>query len=157
MFILLNGTWKDKIKSVNLDWRREVGWSHKRRGEIRWSLKRRERPAGHSSKYVVCVFRPSHYYTKRFPATEERYARTLSDCIPITQSSPSKIKNVDFIFIYLRVFRCLSCSSIYAKNVYRANVSLHKTPATRSNNTVSPSGEPGSWKSLCKRLTDFIS
>ena len=48
----------------------------KERGESCWSLKQ-------TCHLPVCVLRPSHYFTKRVPATEERYARSLSDCIPI--------------------------------------------------------------------------
>ena len=81
-----HGTWRDNIRSVILDRRQRSGWSLKRRGEIRLSFKWRERPAGYSSKHVVCVLQPSHYSTKRVPATEERYVRTLSDCIPTSHN-----------------------------------------------------------------------
>ena len=52
---------KENIRSVISDWR--------------------QRPAGHSSRPVsspVRVLRPSHYSTKKVPATEERYVRSLS-------------------------------------------------------------------------------
>ena len=67
-------------------------------GKNRWSLKRKERPAGHSSRPVMCVLRPLHYFRKRVLASEERYARTLSDCIPITHNR-RRIKNINYIFI----------------------------------------------------------
>ena len=54
------------------------------KAEICWSLKQRRRSAGHSSKPVgspVCVLRPTHYFTKKVSAIEERHVRTLSDCV----------------------------------------------------------------------------
>ena len=69
------------------------------KAEIRWSLKRKGRYAGLSSEGrdtlvtqadlsapPVCVLQPSHYFTKRVPSTEEKHARTLSDCIPTTNN-----------------------------------------------------------------------
>ena len=68
--------------------------------ETRWSLK-------HICQLLVCVLRPPHYFTKRVPATEERYVRTLSDCIPTSYTSQPKNKNINFMFIYLRVLSLL--------------------------------------------------
>ena len=59
--------------------RRSPSWSLKRRGETRWSLKQ-------TYQLLLCVLRTSHYFTERVPATEERYVRTLSDCIPTTHN-----------------------------------------------------------------------
>ena len=106
-----------EYKVCNFGLKAEIQWSLKRRGrgslvsqakgENHWSLKQ-------TCQLLVCVLRLSHYFTKRVLATEERYMRILSDCIPTyTQSSPSKNKNINYIFIYLRVFRCLSSGSIY--------------------------------------------
>ena len=76
------------------------------KGETRWSLKQ-------TCQILVRVLRPPNYFTKRVPATEERYVRTLSDCVPTyTQSSPSKNKNINYMCIYLRVLHCLSSSAI---------------------------------------------
>ena len=62
----------------------EIQWSRKRKGET-WQL-------------LVCVLRPSHYFTKRVPATDERYVRTLSDCIPTTHNRRCRrIKNRLFV------------------------------------------------------------
>ena len=86
---------RDNIRFVILDWR--------------------QRPTGHSSRPVsspVCVPWMSHYFTKRVPVTEERYVQTLWLYSYFTQTSPSKNRN-NYIFIYLRVFHCLSSSSIY--------------------------------------------
>ena len=59
--------------------------------EIRWSL----------GVPPVCVFRPSHYFTKRFPAREEKYLRTHSDYSFFTQMSSSKNKTINYIlYIY---------------------------------------------------------
>ena len=49
---------------------------------------------------------------KRVPATEEVYVRTLSDCIPTTHNRRRRRIKICYIFIYLRVFRCLSSGSI---------------------------------------------
>ena len=116
MFILQHGTWKDNIRSVNFDWKRDPmvthakGWGplvFQAKGEIRWSLKQ-------TCQLCVRVLRPLHYFTKRVPVTEERYVRTLSDSIPTyTQSSPSKNKNINYTFTYLRIFRYLSSGAIY--------------------------------------------
>ena len=91
----------------------EIQWSLKRRGEVCWSLKRRERPAGHSSRPVIssCVFSGRRTTSQK---GSPRYVRTLSNCIPTLHASPSKNKNIDYMVIYLRVLRCLSCGSIYA-------------------------------------------
>ena len=82
MFIFPHGTWEDNIRSVILDWK--------------------QRPTGHSNKYVsspVCVLRPSSYFTKSFPATEERYVRTLSlTLFLLHKTSQSKNKNITYNF-----------------------------------------------------------
>ena len=121
MFILPYGTWKDNIRFVNLDWRGDplitqaktkILWSLKRKRVVRWSLKRRERSSGHPSKHVMSVLRPSLLYTQMVPATAEKYVRTFSDSIPTSHTSPSKNKNINYMFIYLRVHHCLSDGAI---------------------------------------------
>ena len=51
------------------------------------------------------------------PATEERYVRAVSDCISTSHTSPSKNKNINYMFIYLRVFFC-SFSSCVIYDIY---------------------------------------
>ena len=83
MFILPHEPWKCNIRSVLLYWRQRSS-SHSSEGEK--SLKRRERPTGHSSRPVSssCVLPSPHYFTKRVPATGKRYARTLSLSLALT-------------------------------------------------------------------------
>ena len=96
------------------------------KAKTRWPLKRRERsaghsseggrPAGHSSKHVsssVCVLRPSHFFTKKGPRHRRKIlANSFWPYSYFIQASPSQNKNIDYIFIYLRVFHCLSSGSI---------------------------------------------
>ena len=49
------------------------------KGETRWLLKQ-------ICQHFVCVLWPLHYFTKTVPATEERYVRNISDCIPTTHN-----------------------------------------------------------------------
>ena len=104
---------EDNITSVILDWR--------------------QRPAGHSSRSVsfpVCVLRPSHYFTKRVLASEERCVRLYSD---FTRTPPSKNKNINYIFIYLRDHRCWYSGSICnsRKNNCLAKMELRKSEYMR--------------------------
>ena len=80
-FIFLHGTWEDYIRSIILDWK--------------------ERPTGPSSKPVsspMCVLWLLHYFTKRVHATEERYVRTLSDCIPTSHKHRHWRRTMSFSF-----------------------------------------------------------
>ena len=80
------------------------------KAEIRWSLGW----AGQFPPTAVCVRRLSHYFTKTVPATEKMiYANTLWLYSYFTQKSPSKNKNINYSFIYLRVFRCLYSGLIH--------------------------------------------
>ena len=77
------------------------------KGETRWSLKP-------TCQLLVCVLQPSHYFTKRVPHHRRKiYADSLWLYSYYTQSFPSKNKNIDYIFIYLWVFRYLSSGQIY--------------------------------------------
>ena len=107
MLILPYGSSKDNMRSVILDWRkRSSGRSNEgerfagryekgrrplvsqSKGETRWSLTQ-------TCQLLVRVLQPSHYFTKKVSATEERYLRTVSDRITITQLTPSKNKNIN--------------------------------------------------------------
>ena len=106
IFIHLHGTWKDNIRSIILDWRK--------------------RPPGHSSEVVgplvsqanlsasLCVFS-----CRRTPSQKGSQPQKKDMCklyllyFYNTQSSPSKNKNINYIFMHLRVLRCLSSGSIY--------------------------------------------
>ena len=87
---------KDNIRSVILDWR--------------------QRPTGHSSRPAsspMSVLQPSFLYTQKGP----RHRRNIcADSLWLysyfTQTSPSKNKNINDIFIYLCVLRCLSSSTM---------------------------------------------
>ena len=101
----------DYIRSVILDWRkesaREICWKDlqvtQSKEETRWPLKRRGRSAGHSRKPVgspLCVLRPLHYFTKRGPRHRRKiWANSLWLYPYFTQTSPSKNKNINYIFI----------------------------------------------------------
>ena len=99
------GTWKDNVSSVNLDWRRRSTGR----------LSKGDRPAGHSSRPVSysCVF-SGHRTTSQKDPRHRRKKCAMSRLLYSysTQSSPSKNKNINYILIYLRVFRCLSSSPI---------------------------------------------
>ena len=90
------------IRSVNLDWR--------------------QRPAGHSSRPVssLCMF-GSRTTSQKVPHHKRNiYAISLRLYSYYTQSSPSKNKNISYIFIYLRVLPCLSSWTIcdtYSKHI----------------------------------------
>ena len=102
-----------QYKVCNFGLKAEICWSLKRReisagylseeGWIRWSLKRREGPADHSSQPVgfsVCVLRSSFYFTQKGP----HHRRKISaNSLYFTQTSLSKNKNINHIFIYERV------------------------------------------------------
>ena len=92
---------KDNIRSVILDWRRDPV------GETCWSLKQ-------TCQLPMCVLQPSHYFTKRVPRHRRKIcANSLWLYSYYTQSLLSKNKNINYIFIYLRVLRCLSSGMIY--------------------------------------------
>ena len=106
----------------------EIYLSLKWRGEIHWSLKQRERfagrssegkrSAGHSGKPVSspALWMFSGRCTtsqKESPPQKKIFANSLWLYSYYPQSSPSKNKNINYIFKYLRVLRCLSSSWIY--------------------------------------------
>ena len=100
----------------NFELKEEIQWFLKRSGEVCWSHKRRERPTGHSSRPVSssCVFSDRRTTSQKGPRSRRKIcANSLWQYPYYTQSSPSKNENVNYIFVYLQVFRCLSCGSIY--------------------------------------------
>ena len=74
------------------------------KAETHWSLKQ-------TCQLLVSVLRPLHYFTKRVPR-RKICANSLWLYSYNTQSSPTKNKNINYIFIYLRVLRCLCSGSI---------------------------------------------
>ena len=104
-----------KYKVCNFGLKAEIQWSLKRRGEVRRSLKRRERPAGHWSIPVISssVFSGRRTSSQKGPRYKRKIcANSLWLYSYYTQSSPSKNKNMNYIFINLRVLRCLSSGAI---------------------------------------------
>ena len=101
MFILPHGTWKDNIRSVNFDWRKR---SASRSSE--W------RDLQVTRANMSCVFSSRFTISQKVSPGRKICANSLSLYSYYTQSSPSKNKNINYIFIYLRVFRCLSSSSV---------------------------------------------
>ena len=96
--------------------RGEICWLLKWMGEVRWSLEQRERPTGPSSRPVSssCVFCGPRTTSQKGSPPQKKDMCKISDCIPTyTQSSLSKNKDINYIFIYLRVFRCSSSGAVY--------------------------------------------
>ena len=95
------------------------------KAEVRWSLKRRGRSASFSSEgrdplvtqadlsTPLCVFSSRCTTSQKNPRHRRKIcANSLWMYSYYTQSSPSKNENRNYIFIYLRVFRCLSSGTI---------------------------------------------
>ena len=119
---------KRKQKVCNLELKVEIRWSLKRRGKVRWSLKQRgevrwslnrketrclsSRPVSFS-----CVFSGRRTISQKGSQHRRKIgANSLWLYSYYTQSSPSKNKNINYICIYLRVFRCVSSGAIYTWN-----------------------------------------
>ena len=52
----------------------------------------------------VCVLRPSNHSIKRVPAIEERYVRTVSDCIPTSHKRHRRRIRIQIISLYIYEF-----------------------------------------------------
>ena len=95
------------------------------RAETYWSLKQ------------TCVFSGCRNTLQKGPHHRRKVcANSLWLYSYYTQSSPLKNKNIDYIFIYLRVLRCLSSGSIY-----------NRTP---NNSKPSQLGSRIRWLNLCR-------
>ena len=91
------------------------------KAEIHWSLKRRERSAGRSSDgekrptghSSISVSSPAVSLLHKMGCRHRRKICAKSPRLYsyYTQSSTSKYKNINYIYIYLRVFRCLTSGS----------------------------------------------
>ena len=104
-----------QYKVCNFGMKTEIQWSLKRCGEVHWSLRQGERPAGYSSIPVSssCVFSSRHTISQKGSPPQKKDMCELYSYY--TQSSPSKNKYINYIFIYLLVFRYLSsgqCSTV---------------------------------------------
>ena len=114
--------WDSKrwYKVSNFGLKAEIQWSLKWKGEVRWSLKRREKPVGHSRRPVSspCVFTGCRTISQKRSPPHKICANSLWLYSYDTLSSLSKNKNINYIFIYLRVLRCLSSGSIYATLIH---------------------------------------
>ena len=84
--------------------------------ETCWPLKQRGRSTGHSSKSVSsppCMFYGCHTTSQKGSSPQMKIcANSLWLYSYFTQTSPSKNKNINYIFIYLQVFPCLSSGAI---------------------------------------------
>ena len=91
-----------QYKVCNFRLKERFRWLLKRKGDIRLSLKRRGRSASLPRKPVSfpCVFPGRH--------RRKICANSLWLYSYFTQTSPSKNKNINYIFINLQVLRCLS-------------------------------------------------
>ena len=111
MSILLHGTWKNNIKSVNLDWRQRSA-GHSSEGELSAGLPSEGREPlvtqADMSAPHLCSSAVALLHNKGPRHRRKICANSLWLYYYYTQSSLWKNKNINYIFIYLRVFRCLS-------------------------------------------------
>ena len=122
MFIFPHESWKDNIRSVILDWRqRSTRCSSKgERSTGRSSeggdplVPQADRPAPR-----VCSLAVAQLHKKSPCQRRKICANSLWLYSYYSQTSPSKNKNIDYTFIDLRVFRCLSSGSVYDKCCWR--------------------------------------
>ena len=86
------------------------------KAEIRWSLKRKERLSGHSSRPVsfLCVFSGHRTTSQKGSSTQKKDMCELSWLYSyyIESSMSKNKKNKNFIFLCQGVFCCLSCGAI---------------------------------------------
>ena len=85
------------------------------KGETHWSLKQ-------TCQLHVCVLQPLHYFTKGSPPLKKDMCEFSDSISTYTQLLPLKNKNINHIFIYLRVFCCLSSSSVYNSSMVDVKV-----------------------------------
>ena len=109
---------KGYIMSVILDWRQGPA-GHSSEGKIHWSLKK---PVG----FPVCVLRPSDYFPKRVLAIEERYMRTLSDCIPTTHNRRCWRRKNLYLYIYESFFVCPAVEYATLENWWLSTIFINK-------------------------------
>ena len=113
MFIVPHGTWKDNIRSVVFDWRqRSASCSSKGRDPL---VTQADLSAPRECSSAVALLHKKGPLHRRKVCANSLWL--YSYC---TQSSPSKSKNINYIFIYLRGLRCLSsgskCDSLFIMN-----------------------------------------
>ena len=126
MFIFPHGTWKDNIRSVIWDWRQRSA-DHTSEGEraARLSSEGRDLLVTQADLSAPSVFSPAiAQLHKKGPRNRRKIcANSLWLYFYSTQASLSKNKNMNYTFIYLRVFRCLSsgaiCNNIILKCLLR--------------------------------------
>ena len=157
MFILPHGTWNDTIRSVILDWRkRSSGRSNEGERSAGLSSEGRETLVTQADLSAPRVCPPTvALLHNRGPRHRRKIcANSLTGCIPtFTQSSPSKNKNMNYIFIYLRALRCLSSSAICDENGVSKQYSIFPT-------VLAPFPRP--WRpnsnhiNLCQENTDYV-
>ena len=126
MFILPHRTWKDKVRSVILDWKqkftgpssdggRSSGLSNESKMSAGLSNERIEplviqadlSAPRVSSLAVTLLHKKGPHHRKKI------CANFLWLYSYYTKSSQSKNKNINYIFIYLRILCCWSCGSIH--------------------------------------------
>ena len=79
---------------------------YRAKGETRWSLKQTCQLPRVCSPTVALLHKKGPRFRRKICAN----SLWLYSCF--TKTSPSKNKNINYIFIYLRVFRCLSSCAI---------------------------------------------
>ena len=118
---------RDNIRSVMWDWRwRSSGRSNDGERSAGLSSEGREPLVTQADLSAPRVCSPAvALFDNKGPCHRRKIcANSLSLWLYFyyTQSSPSKNKNINCIFIYLRIFRCLSCASIYYKSTFFQNL-----------------------------------
>ena len=111
MFILPHETWKDNIMSLILDWKqRSSGLSNKEERSTCLSSERRDPLVTQAdlSAPGVCTPAVALLHKKGLRHRRKKCENSLWLYPNCTQSSLSKNKNIDYIFIHLRVLLCLS-------------------------------------------------
>ena len=111
--VTFDGTWNVNIRFVILDWReRSAGRSIK--VERSASLSNEGRDLQVTQADMSCLFFARHTISQKSPRHWRKIsANTLWLYSYYTQSSPSKNKDINYIFIYLGVLRYLSSDAIY--------------------------------------------
>ena len=106
IFIYPHGTWKDYIRSVIWDWRqRSAGYSSKGRDPL---VTQADLLAPRVCSWVIAQLHKKSPYHRRKISANSLWLYSY-----YTQLLPLENKNINYIFIYLRVLHCLSSDFIY--------------------------------------------
>ena len=132
MFILMHGTWKENIRSEILNWRQISTGRSSEWGEtpLVSQAKGRDPLVTQADLSVprMCSPAVALLHNKGPRHRRKRCANSFWLYYYYTQSSPSKNKDINYICIYLRVFRCLSSGEEYNNCI--GETDSHQAPLT---------------------------